>query len=42
MSHRFEQEMDRDAQGLIQPILGKGDLTLDAWGRQKVVLDYSI
>lgn len=42
MSHEFEQEMDRDAQGLVQPILGKGDLTLDAWGRQKVVLDYSI
>lgn len=28
--------------GNVQPILGRGDLTLDAWGRQKVVNDESL
>ena len=36
------QEMDRDDLGHVMPILGKGDLTVDAWGRQKVVSDYSM
>lgn len=42
VSALFAQEMQMDKNGYRMPILGKGDLTLDAWGRQKIVNDYSL
>ena len=36
------RELDETRHGYRQQILGKGDITLDAWGRQKTISDFSI
>jgi len=35
-------KLDKTTRGYNQNVLGKGDIILDAWGRQKVVHDHSI
>lgn len=35
-------ELDKTKHGYRQQVLGKGDLTLDAWGRQKTITDVTL